>query len=122
MKPAKVKNQFSRNTGNGTAPPAKQKPSLSLDKVTEAFGNIPGAVRLVWDASAWATLVMAAITLVSALLPASQAYVGKLIVDSVFNRDYAVVQGVVLVTASTYIVLNLLADIAYFAVNPRLRS
>jgi peptide/nickel transport system permease protein len=47
---------------------------------------------------------------------------GKLIVDSVFNRDYAVVQGVVLVTATTYITLNLLADLAYFAVNPRLRS
>ena len=46
---------------------------------------------------------------------------GKLIVDSVFNRDYAVVQGVVLVTATTYIVLNLLADLASFAVNPRLR-
>ncbi len=36
---------------------------------------------------------------------------GKLIVDAVFNRDYAVVQGVVLVTATTYIVLNLLADV-----------
>ncbi|HEX6529742.1 MAG TPA: ABC transporter permease [Burkholderiales bacterium] len=47
---------------------------------------------------------------------------GKLIVDAVFNRDYAVVQGVVLVTATAYIVLNLLADLAYFAVNPRLRS
>jgi peptide/nickel transport system permease protein len=47
---------------------------------------------------------------------------GKLIVDAVFNRDYAVVQGVVLVTATTYIVLNLLADLAYFAANPRLRS
>jgi peptide/nickel transport system permease protein len=46
---------------------------------------------------------------------------GKLIVDSVFNRDYAVVQGVVLVTATAYIALNLLADLAYFAVNPRLR-
>ena len=47
---------------------------------------------------------------------------GKLIVDAVFNRDYLVVQGVVLVTATTYVVLNLLADLAYFAVNPRLRN
>jgi peptide/nickel transport system permease protein len=47
---------------------------------------------------------------------------GKLIVDSVFNRDYAVVQGVVLVTATTYILLNLMADILYVLVNPRLRG
>jgi peptide/nickel transport system permease protein len=47
---------------------------------------------------------------------------GKLIVDAVFNRDYAVVQGVVLVTATTYIALNLLADVLYVLVNPRLRA
>ncbi|HQX58078.1 MAG: ABC transporter permease [Rhodoferax sp.] len=46
---------------------------------------------------------------------------GKLIIDAVFNRDYAVVQGVVLVTATAYILLNLLADMAYFLFNPRLR-
>jgi peptide/nickel transport system permease protein len=46
---------------------------------------------------------------------------GKLIVDAVFNRDYLVVQGVVLFTATVYIMLNLLADVAYFVVNPRMR-
>jgi peptide/nickel transport system permease protein len=46
---------------------------------------------------------------------------GKLIVDAVFNRDYSVVQGVVLCTATAYLALNLLADLAYFLVNPRMR-
>ncbi|KAF0676076.1 ABC transporter permease [Profundibacterium mesophilum] len=47
---------------------------------------------------------------------------GKLVVDAVFNRDYAVVQGIVLVTAVGFIVMNILADAAYFVLNPRLRK
>ena len=47
---------------------------------------------------------------------------GKLIVDAVFNRDYAVVQGVVLCTALAFILLNVFADVAYALVNPRLRG
>ena len=47
---------------------------------------------------------------------------GKLIVDAVFNRDYAVVQGVVLCTAVGFILMNLLADVLYVLLNPRMRS
>jgi peptide/nickel transport system permease protein len=45
-----------------------------------------------------------------------------MLVDGVFNRDYAVVQGVVLVSATLYVLLNLLADVLYFLANPRLRD
>jgi peptide/nickel transport system permease protein len=47
---------------------------------------------------------------------------GKLIVDAVFTRDYAVVQGVVLCAAAGVILINLVADVLYFLVNPRMRS
>ena len=46
---------------------------------------------------------------------------GKLIVDAVFTRDYAVVQGVVLFTAIGFIAMNILADVLYIVINPRLR-
>ena len=45
---------------------------------------------------------------------------GKLVVDAVFNRDYAVVQGVVLFTATAYILINFLVDVAYALANPRI--
>lgn len=46
---------------------------------------------------------------------------GKLVVDAVFTRDYAIVQGVVLVTAVGFIIMNLVADLLYILLNPRLR-
>jgi peptide/nickel transport system permease protein len=46
---------------------------------------------------------------------------GRLIVEAVFTRDYPLVQGVVLITASAYVGINLLVDLAYSLVNPRIR-
>jgi peptide/nickel transport system permease protein len=46
---------------------------------------------------------------------------GRLIVESVFTRDYPLVQGVVLITASAYVLINLLVDVSYSLLNPRIR-
>jgi peptide/nickel transport system permease protein len=46
---------------------------------------------------------------------------GRLIVEAVFTRDYPVVQGVVLITASAYVLVNLLVDLSYSVLNPRIR-
>jgi peptide/nickel transport system permease protein len=47
---------------------------------------------------------------------------GKLMVDAVFTRDYAVVQGVALCAAVGFVLLNLLADVLYAVINPRVRG
>jgi len=46
---------------------------------------------------------------------------GRLIVEAVFTRDYPLVQGVVLITASSYVLINLLVDVSYTLLNPRIR-
>lgn len=47
---------------------------------------------------------------------------GSLIVESVANRDYAVVQAAVLLIAAVVVVLNLLADLSYSLLDPRIRT
>jgi peptide/nickel transport system permease protein len=47
--------------------------------------------------------------------------IGRLAVQSIFSRDYPMVQGVVLVTAAIYVVINTLTDITYVYLNPRIR-
>jgi peptide/nickel transport system permease protein len=46
---------------------------------------------------------------------------GKLTLDSVFSRDYPVVEGVVLVVTAVYIGINLAVDVAYSLLDPRIR-
>jgi peptide/nickel transport system permease protein len=47
--------------------------------------------------------------------------VGRLIISAVLRRDYPVVQGVVLVVGAIYVVINLLVDLAYLLLDPRIR-
>lgn len=47
--------------------------------------------------------------------------IGRLAVQSIFNRDYPMVQGVVLVTAAIYVLINTLTDITYVWLNPTIR-
>ena len=57
-----------------------------LQRVKElhrSFTHTPQAVRLVWQTNRWATIGLGSLTLAGALLPVSQAWVGKLIVDGV---------------------------------------
>ena len=48
--------------------------------------------------------------------------VGRLAVDSITNKDLPVVQGVVLLAAATYLVVNLIVDLVYAAIDPRTRT
>jgi len=47
--------------------------------------------------------------------------VGSLVVEAVFNRDFPVVQGVTLVVSTIFVVVNMLVDISYVALDPRVR-
>ena len=47
--------------------------------------------------------------------------VGTLLINAIFNRDYPVVQGGMLVIAVVFVVVNLLTDLVYGLVNPRIR-
>lgn len=46
---------------------------------------------------------------------------GRLLVNAIFNRDYPVIQGGMLLLALTFVLVNLLTDLAYALVNPRIR-
>jgi ATP-binding cassette subfamily B protein len=74
--------------GRRAAPKRDEPPKSWRERVSEirtAYNNIPRAFRLVWGADRAGTIMMGVMTLLSAALPASQAWVGALIVDAVVN-------------------------------------
>ena len=46
---------------------------------------------------------------------------GKLVVDSIQNKDFPTVQGVILVLALIYVVMNFIVDLSYALIDPRIR-
>jgi len=48
--------------------------------------------------------------------------IGKLIVDAIFARDYPVVMGSIMITATLFVLINLFTDLLYVALDPRLRN
>jgi peptide/nickel transport system permease protein len=64
-------------------------------------------------------------TIISGAVVTEQVFVlpgfGKLTIDAVFQRDFPVLQGVVLVTAFAYVVINLVVDLLYSVLDPRIR-
>jgi len=47
--------------------------------------------------------------------------VGRLTVDAILRRDYPIIQGVILVFSGVYVLVNLLIDISYTFLDPRIR-
>jgi peptide/nickel transport system permease protein len=47
--------------------------------------------------------------------------VGRLTVDAILARDYPVIQAMILLTAGLYVLVNLLIDISYTLIDPRIR-
>lgn len=66
------------------------------------FGQLLGGAVLVETVFAWPGL-------------------GKYVVDSIYDRDYPVIQGFVLFTGSVFLIVNLLVDLAYVRIDPRVR-
>lgn len=79
------------NSSNSSIPPSRRPASLTARMVSQArefwdaLRNTPEAFRLVWSASRHAAFVGFGLTLVAALLPAAQAWVGKLIIDAIMS-------------------------------------
>jgi ABC-type dipeptide/oligopeptide/nickel transport system permease component len=48
--------------------------------------------------------------------------VGQLAIDAILQKDYPLVQGIILLTASTYVIANLLVDVSYGLINPKIRT
>ena len=105
---------------------------LGSDFLRTARAKGVGSLRLVWHhalRNAWIPIVTVVGIELGTLL--SQAIItetifswpgiGRLAVQAIADRDYAVVEAIVLLSASSFVALNLLVDLSYAALDPRIR-
>jgi peptide/nickel transport system permease protein len=106
--------------------------ALSADYVRTARAKGLGGGRVVFGHALRNSLIVVVTivglqlgVLISGAVVTEQIFVlpgfGKLTLDAVFTRDYPMIQGVVLVTATAYIGINLLVDLLYSVIDPRIR-
>jgi peptide/nickel transport system permease protein len=106
--------------------------ALSTDYVRTARAKGLGSAQVVFGHALRNSLIVVVTivglqlgALISGAVVTEQIFVlpgfGKLTIDAVFTRDYPMIQGVVLVTATAYIAINLLVDFLYSVIDPRVR-
>jgi peptide/nickel transport system permease protein len=106
--------------------------ALSADYVRTARAKGLGGAQVVFGHALRNSLIVVTTIvglqlglLISGAVVTEQIFVlpgfGKLTIDAVFTRDYPLLQGVVLVTATAYIGINLLVDLLYSVIDPRIR-
>lgn len=106
--------------------------SLTADYVRTARAKGLGGLQVVFGHALRNSLIVVVTVvglqlgaLISGAVVTEQVFVlpgfGKLTIDAVFTRDYPMIQGVALVTATAYIVINLLVDLLYSVIDPRIR-
>jgi peptide/nickel transport system permease protein len=106
--------------------------ALSADYVRTARAKGLGGARVVFGHALRNSLIVVVTIvglqlgiLISGAVVTEQIFVlpgfGKLTIDAVFTRDYPMIQGVVLITATAYIGINLLVDLLYSVIDPRIR-
>lgn len=96
---------------------ARSKGVSRTREVTHAMRNSLTTVITVLGLQLGALISGAVITEQIFVIPG----IGKLIVDAVSARDYPVLQGAVLVSVTVYVLINLLVDVTYAYLNPRIR-
>jgi peptide/nickel transport system permease protein len=106
--------------------------ALSADYVRTARAKGLGRTRVILGHALRNSLIVVVTiaglqlgVLISGAVVTEQIFVlpgfGNLTIDAVFTRDYPMIQGVVLVTASAYIGINLIVDLLYSVIDPRIR-